>query len=265
MKNIDFNRVANQVSDFLSRHKIHLHKITSKSTNVFEAFCFVLFVRYYEVAGYELKPQNMLDGKFRFKYNTRGYPWNYSYFVATSESSEQNQDSTILFEIRHNLKVAGAWIEKQAEETYPPMFALDIAVVKPNSLPHLKRGQKREKEKYWAENNHLITFGEAKKLTAYPMLLAQFLGIVHEIKPEFLNPEEARASATISQQHPPPTLFTANHLTEGTKKVLQSFEERGFSVRVIENVVISPEQILVSKMRGENEQELDISSVPVPF
>jgi len=182
--------------------------------------------------------------------------------VATSESSEQNQDSTVLFEIRHNLKVAGAWIEKQGEETDPPMFALDISVVKANSLPHLKRGQKRKEEKYWAENSHLVTFGEAKKLTAYPMLLAQFLGIVHEIKPEFLKPEETETSATISQQHPPPTLFTANHLTWGTKKVLQSFKERGFSVRVVENVTILPEQILLRKMRGENEQEPDTSEVP---
>ncbi|MCK4820624.1 hypothetical protein KA005_32970, partial [bacterium] len=185
MKNINVNRIANQVLDFLKRHQTSMYKITSKSTNVFEAFCFVLFVRYYETVGYELKPQNLLDGKFRFKYNTRGYPWNYSYFVAT-EPLDQDSDSIVLFEIRHNLKVAGAWIEEQEEKRDPPMFAVDIAVVNSDSLPHLKRGQKRKEERYWAENDQLITFGEAKKLTAYPMLLAQFIGIVHEIKPEFL-------------------------------------------------------------------------------
>ena len=32
-------------------------------------------------------------------------------------------------------------------------------------------------------NSELVTFAEVKKLVVYPMLLAQFVGIVHEIKP----------------------------------------------------------------------------------
>jgi hypothetical protein len=172
------------------------------------------------------------------------------------------KESTTSFEIRHNLKVAGAWTERQKEGTEPPVFALDIAVVREDSLPHLKRGKKRQDEKYWAENEHLITFGEAKKLTAYPMLLAQFLGIIHEIKPEFLKQREAQFSAPSSLQHPPPTLFTANHLTWGTKKVIESFENRDFSIRVVENVTILPEHILLKALRGEGKQEQDESEVP---
>jgi hypothetical protein len=53
LKNVNFNRIANQISDFLQLHKTSIYEVTSKSTNVFEAFCFVLFVRYYDVEGYE--------------------------------------------------------------------------------------------------------------------------------------------------------------------------------------------------------------------
>jgi hypothetical protein len=229
---------------------------------VFEAFCFVIFVRHYEMAGYDLRPENLLEGKFRFKYNTRGYPWNYSYFAAVP-ARLSGQDDSVQFEIRHNLKVAGAWVEEQKGEAEPPMFALDIAVVRSDSLPHLKRGKKRRDERYWAANEHLITFGEAKKLTAYPMLLAQFLGIVHEVKPEFVGQRDAQSSnISLSQQHPPLSLFTSNHLTEGTKKVLGSFLDRGFSIRVVENVTTLPESVLLKKLRGEGEQDPDESEVP---
>jgi hypothetical protein len=262
MKNVDVSELATQTEDFLKRYRTSMYEVTSKSTNVFEAFCFVLFVRYYEMVGFDLKAENLLEGMFRFKYNTRGYPWNYSYFVAVS-SEPSKRKSAALFEIRHNLKVAGAYTGGQEEEVEPPVFALDIAVIEERSLPHLKRGKKRQGERYWAKNAHLITFGEAKKLTAYPMLLAQFLGIVHEIKPEFLKERRAQVPDTVSQQHhPPPVLFTANHLTWGTKKVLQSFEDRDFSIRVVENVTISPEQVLLSTLRGDSEQDLSESEIP---
>lgn len=260
MRNIDLGRLTDQVSDFLEHYQTPIYEITSKSTNVFEAFCFVLFVRYYEMAGFDLEVANLLDGKFRFKFNTRGYPWNYSYFAAFSTGPSE-RENTALFEIRHNLKVAGAWLGRRREPE-PPVFALDIAVVIGGSLPHLEKGKKREDERYWAENEHLITFGEAKKLTAYPMLLAQFLGIVHEVKPEFLGQRGSQSPSFTSQQHPPPALFTANHLTRGTKNVLESFEERGYSVRVVENVTISPQQVLLDALRGKNRQELSEPEVP---
>lgn len=263
IKEVDFDRLANQVSDFLNRHKSSMYEIATHGTNVFEAFCFIIVVRHYEMAGYELKPENLLDGKFRFKYNTRGYPWNYSYFVVSLKETEEGNDN-VLFEIRHNLKVSGAWVRAETDnDTDPPMFALDVAVIESNSLPVLKMGQKRNGEKYWVDNTHLITFGEAKKLTAYPMLLAQFLGIVHEIKPEFLNIEERERLKTIlDQKHPPPLLLTSNHLTWGTKQVLKSFQDRDLLIRVVEDVTGSSEQVLLNKMKGDESQETDEAEIP---
>ena len=127
------------------------------------------------------------------------------------------------------------------------MFALDIAVVQVGSLPDLERGTKGKGRQFWVENKKLITFGEAKKLTAYPMLLAQFLGIVHETKPTFLNQD-----STTDTCHPPPVLFTANHLTSGSQGILESFEERNLLIRVVENVTSSARQVSLRKMSPES-------------
>jgi hypothetical protein len=254
MKNIDFDKLNTKIADFLTRHKSSLYKIVSNNSNLFETFCFVIFVRYYEEAGYELKPKNLLDGKFRFKYNTRGYPWNYSYFVAVTPSKATVEEEEILFEIRHNQQVSAAWLKLNGEDGNhdPPMFALDVAIIKPSSLPDLVKGQKRKDENYWVDNKNLITFGEAKKLTAYPMLLAQFYGIVHEVKPEFLQPyKKEPLQILLEQHHPPPVLLTSNHLTWGTKRILQSFGDRDLLIRVVEDVTGSPEAILLQKMKGK--------------
>lgn len=264
MKDIDFNQVSQQITDFLKRHKSSLHEIVKHNTNVFEAFCFILFVQYYETAGYQLEPKNLLDGKFRFKYNTRGYPWNYSYFAAVSSESKEGE-SQVLFEIRHNQQVSGAWVEIGEEDGIaPPMFALDVAVIKAESLPQLEQGQKRNNENYWVDNAHLITFAEAKKLTAYPMLLAQFLGIVHEVKPEFLRSDSREITDTDSDdQHPHPILFTSNHLSSGTAKVLESFEARELRMMVVENVTSVPGEMLVRKMRKKAKKSTDGTKSPI--
>ena len=246
-------QLANNISGFLEKYQTQLANIASHSTNVFEAMCFVLFARYYEEEGYQLKPENLADGKFHFRYSTNGNPWNFSYFaVLDSESADTDAR---LFEIRHNQKVAGAWITSNKDvedgEKDPPLFAVDVAVVETGSLPSLPRGHARGKERIWVENCSVITFAEAKKLKAYPMLLAQFLGIVHEIKPEFLNIEGHKIHGAFDEQrHPPPTLLTSDYLTWGAEKVLQSFEERNIRVRVLKGVSVLSEETLLDLLRG---------------
>lgn len=255
MNNIEIEQLSNRIYNFLARHRTEISEIASHASNVFEAACFVIFAIHYEEAGYRLRPENLLEGRFRFRYSTSGYPWNFSYFAVLANEIA-TEGNAVLFEIRHNQKVVGAWVDTEGESEDKALFAVDIAVIETGSLPDLSQGHKRTNEPYWVENDRLITFAEAKKLTAYPMLLAQFLGIVHEIKPEFLRVGKQEIPEMFwSQSHPPPTLLTANHLTQGTKKVLQSFEERQLVIRVVENVIGSPEEILLCRLRGVDEQE----------
>jgi hypothetical protein len=256
-----FDQLAAKVSEFLIRHRSAFYEISSQLSNVFESWCYVLFVSYYETAGYELRPENLLDGNFRFKYNTKGYAWNYSYFIPFS--TEVPSPPHGLFEIRHNQQVAGAWVEiSNRGEDEPPMFALDIAVIKPDSLPDFKRGQPLGGQQYWVNNADLITFGEAKKLVAYPMLLAQFLGIVHEIKPEFIKAKDGELEPTLKQKHPYPVLFTSNNLMRGTERVLKSFMERELLITIIDNVMTETEDCLLSKFgTGASREPLPASVI----
>jgi hypothetical protein len=266
MNDVERQKVEQRVSEFLKRHESPMSRVASHVTHVFEAACFVIFARHYEEVGYQLKPRNLLDGKFRFRYSTAGYPWNFSHFgVLSREQGNNDKDRDTLFELHHNQKVAGAWVHT-GEGDDKALFAVDIAVVRAASLPDLPRGHKRTDEPYWVENEHLITFGEAKKLTAYPMLMAQFLGIVHEIKPEFLKVQGWDIpQAFWDEEHPPPTLLTANHLTFGTKQVLHSFKDRDLAIRVVEDVTGLPEDALLRKLRGADEEQDSETDEEVPF
>jgi len=242
-----------RVANFLSTHRTAIENVTKHASRVFEALCFVIFARHYENSGYRLAPRNLVGGKFRFRYNTNGLPWRYSYF-AVYGNDDKGQSEKPLFEIWHNQKVAGAWVEHEDEEK--ALFAVDIAVTRAGALPaNLPFKQPRSNEQYWVGKSDLITFGEAKNLAGYPMLLAQFLGIVHEIKPEFIGLGDRKdLSNFMKQSHPPPTLLTANVLTSGAVRVLATFQQRELGILVIDNVTGRPEQDILKSIRAHIER-----------
>lgn len=241
-----------RVSTFLRAHRTATENVTKAASNVFEAVCFVIFARHYENIGYRLVPQNLIKDKFRFRYSTNGLPWRYSYFAVYGDD-EKGQSEKPLFEIWHNQKVAGAWVKD--EDAEKALFAVDIAVTRADALPaDLPFREPRSNHKYWVEKSDLITIGEAKKLAAYPMLLAQFLGIVHEIKPEFIEVGDRKVLLDwVEQGHPPPTLLTANFLTSGAKRVLITFQQRRLRILVIDNVTDRPEQEILDSIQAQVE------------
>jgi hypothetical protein len=248
-----FQDLETRVSDFLQTHRTEIENVTKAASNVFEAVCFVIFARHYENIGYRLVPQNLINGKFRFRYSTNGLPWRYSCFAVYNKDSKADSGKP-LFEIWHNQKVAGAWVGD--EDTEKALFAVDIAVARGGALPtNLTFKEPKNDHQYWVASSDLITIGEAKKLTAYPMLLAQFLGIVHEIKPEFIEVGDSRiALEFIEQGHPPPTLLTANFLTSGAERVLATFVQRGLHILVLDNVTDRPERDIIKDIRTEVER-----------
>ena len=249
--------ISRAVADFLQRYSGTVAEIAEHSTHVFEAMCYVIFARYYETRGYCLQPKNLMpDRKFRFRFSTNGNPWNFSYF-AVYESVPSREEGREICELRHNQKVAGAWIEADNEEEVA-LFALDVAVIRPNSLPLHPKGHRRNDDEHaWVENKDLITFAEAKSLMAYPMLLAQFIGVVHEVKPSFIHLGARRISARVRREkHPLPSLMTANRLTQGTINVLKSFRQRRLRVCVIDNVTTSPEPDLLRQLTDQTRDAL---------
>jgi hypothetical protein len=210
-------------------------------------YCVVLFARHYEAKGYKVQARNLTkDGLFKFRFNTNGKPWSFSYFVVLEENE------TDLFEIRHNQRTVTHW-EQVEDGREPAQFALDVAVIQPGIF-NVKSSTTSKQHRIYALNNELITFGEAKNLVAYPMLLASFFGIVHELLPAFVQPNDLPLPDAFEMHpHPYPTMFTSDHFTSGALSVLRSFEDRGLKIAVVENVNKYSEATLLRHLDGHRE------------
>jgi len=257
MTSFDATSLSQRVEDFLKGHATELKEVASRLSDVFEAVCYVFVAQYYKDVGYKLEPKNLIEGYFRFRNSTQGNPWNFSYFTASGhgikvldKSRNVVNEWLHVFEIRHNQKVAGAW-GSGLSGTGPPSFSVDIAVVFPDSLTHRElNASKQPGDQIWVAPKDLITFAEVKKFQAHPMLLAQFLGIVHEIMPECLGVPGSKSTRTGKNlAHILPVLFTVGEFTLGSRLVLDSFQSRGLKVCVIARADSSPVTEILVRLR----------------
>ncbi len=200
--------VKNAVKRVILKHSGGFRQIAASQTQLLELASVTGIAEHYRSIGASVSPVNPKGKRgFVVKTSTRGYPWNFSYF-ACDLSGEK-------FEIRMNLMVNGAHDEG--------IYCVDVGITKSNSVPY------SEPPNLWirVDNSDLITFAETKKLVVYPMLLAQFVGIVHEIKPEFLMAGSTR--------HLSPTLITIGHLTGNSQAIVSAYPNRNFRILIADN------------------------------
>jgi hypothetical protein len=170
-------------------------------------------VQHYRAYGYKTSIQNPTGTReFRVKLSTRGHPADYSHVVCERGAS--------VFELHSNLSVLGG--------RDSGIYCVDVAVVNPGVVPT----KKSKKGSDTLKNSDLISFAEAKKLVIYPMLLAQFVGIVHEIKPKFLRRNKKYC---LGDDHLHPALIALGNLTPNAKDILRSFDRRKYKIVVAEN------------------------------
>lgn len=183
-------------------------------------------VQHYRAYGYKTTIQNPRGTQeFRVKLSTRGHPADYSHVVCERGES--------IVELHSNLSALGG--------RDSGVFCVDVAIVNPGVVP-TKKGKKGAEPLH---NSELISFAEAKKLVIYPMLLAQFLGIVHEIKPKFLRKDRKYC---LGDDHLHPALIALGNLTPNAKDILRSFNRRKYKIVVAENFDIR----LSAASRGSN-------------
>ena len=167
---MNLEAIAASLESFVSKHQVTFQNLGTRQTQILELAATVGVIRHYSASGFAVSIQNpSANNVFVLKSSTRGHPADYSRVQCVRGGHE--------IEIHTNLLVRGAHDEG--------IYCVDVAVVRVDVVPHVKTKDK------WrcVENADLVSFGEAKKLVIYPMLLAQFLGIVHEIRPEFLLPQ----------------------------------------------------------------------------
>jgi hypothetical protein len=217
---MDIEAISSSLTDYINSHRAELARLPVIQSQLLELGALVLSAEHYKLNGYRIEVSNLVKGKFRVKRTSGGKPWNFSWFTATRGRHK--------IEIHANLPVTGSYGRDGAR------YVVDVAVCKSNFLPI-----RIEERRTWAsaENQTVITFVEAKKLTIYPMLLAQFIGIVHEIQPRFLGGRNIEGFA--AGKHFSPTLVTTGPWAKSCEQIYAGFRPRRFRVMVIPNLDIA--------------------------
>lgn len=201
-----------ELTDFSNRYNMLLAEHAKKISDYFEMTCYNLVIRYYEKKGYELTVLNLQGGRFKFKCSPTGLLKNFSFFKATKESD--NGAGEVVY-IYHNATAQSAFDEKVF--TTP-----DIVVSNSNTPAETKDYYTTKKTLSYIPKENLITFCEAKHLNPFPELLVNFIGTVHELKPECMDNQAMH----LDSAHIAPSLMMSGTLGKSTRRIQNSFENR---------------------------------------
>lgn len=211
---MNVSAVAAALKDFVNAHKMAFSEISARESHLLELGAVVAVHHHYLSNAYSAIVRGADGGTFMVKTSTRGHPSKYSRIVL-----EKNGD---VAEIHMNILVRGAHDEG--------IYCVDVGVVKPGVVPE---NVNRKDKWVCVENAALVTFGEVKRLAVYPMLLAQFIGIVHEIKPAFL--QGPSPPGFDRHQHLPPALMSLGHFSGNAARIVKAYEKRSILLCVAEN------------------------------
>lgn len=206
--------VAAGLTDFIKAHKTSFDAISTRNSQLLELAALTLNVQHYACKGYAIEPRHLIGGAFRVKRSAAGKPWNFSWFAATRAGVE--------VAIHANLPVKGSYGEDGA------IYVVDVGVVHGGSVPD-------NADVSWVAtpNKSLLSFTEAKALVVYPMLVAQFIGIVHELMPRLLG--RAYPARLRADDHHFPALVTLGYMTERTRGICDAFPARRYWITVVPN------------------------------
>ena len=211
---MNVSAIAATLESFVARHQTTFAKLGSRQSQILELAAIIGVSQHYAATGFDVQVVNPgTRTTFVVKSATRGHPADYSCI-----SCSRGDDCV---ELHANLLVQGAHDDG--------VYCVDVGITVPGSVPD----QKGKETWVCLPNSELLSFAEVKKLVVYPMLLAQFLGIVHEIRPEFLSPPTPREFGP--GRHLPPTLISLGHFSGNSRHIVDSFVRRGFGFLITPN------------------------------
>lgn len=214
---IDISHIADDLTEIINRFQIQFYNLDRKESQLLELSALVFTAEYYRERDYIVTPKNLIDGanEFFIKIRANAKPFRYSYFDICKGEEK--------FEIHGNLQVKGCFDENG-------IYVVDVAVIKNGQIPTILKEQKKWKA---VPNSGVITFLEVKKLIIYPMLLAQFVGIVHEIKHCFLEGKIPRGFK--KQMHILPSLLAIGYLSGTANNIISGFKTRNYKILIVPN------------------------------
>lgn len=215
---LDKEATKAKIERFFRSKQSELGDFDHAFNQVFEAFVFASLVTWYDRQGWRVcivnpRKAGALTGYVILKFSTRGRPENFSYAVCTKENET--------VEIRHQLRVATRYHIDGSEP--PANVVLDVAVVTPEDLSGYGSDD-------FVPNRHLVTFGEAKHMSAFAELIAGFMGLVHEMMPDAL--DSRMHQNPVPDRHPWPFLHVSGALYPTARGLVETIRRRGCSIRV---------------------------------
>ncbi len=227
MTNPNFNAdlLIDEMKNFIIDNKSELTNIAEKAGLVFQSFCYILTSKYFIEKKYTVTLVNKDSAIFKMKNGPRGDPNNFSYFKVFMKAKQ-------LFDLRNNLSVYGFNGGIDTKDT--AAFSLDIAIIKPNSVPI----SKHPVDGYTVKNEKLITFFSIKHMYGSPSIIADISGLVLMILPKFLELKETRD--TLFPHHkeiiPYPSLLLSGDIGINGKKVVEMYKKNKFKICVLGNI-----------------------------
>ena len=210
-----------ELIEFSNKYKVLLAEHAKRISDYFEMTCYNLIIRYYEKKGYKLEVQNLQKGMFRIKCSPTGLLKNFSYFKATKQNEQVIVDVVFIY---HNATVQSAFDDKVF--TTP-----DIVVSQTDTPSETKDYYTTKKALSYIPKERLISFCEAKHLSPFPELMVNFIGTVHELKPECLSEDVEHQES----DHIAPSLMMSGTFGKPTRRIKDSLEKR-YSVNFFDNL-----------------------------
>jgi hypothetical protein len=209
---VDVDRIADELRRFIARRGAVFDRLSRRYFQILEVGALTFAAEHYRKQGYALATRNLDGGLFHVKQTAQGVIGRYSWFECTRGVDQ--------FSLYMNLPV---FSENAIDDG---VYVVDVGVA--NSGAVTKRVDDSPPA---VSNDDLLTLAEVKAFRVYPMALAHFLGIVHELRPECL--ARRRPYGFLKAGHFAPTLFTLGTLTANSERIVTTYRLRKFRINVV--------------------------------
>lgn len=218
---LNISKLKSDLSEFFEVNKAPLAIFGSTVNQTFEAFVFASVAAWYRERGWQVElvhPAGHDNQSLRLKFSTRGRPSNFSFIRCTKNNQA--------IQIRHQIRLSTK--HHKEKNRYPANIVADVAVIQDIDTANYSTD-------HAVPNNQIISFGEAKHMSAFAELVANFLGLVHEIQPDRLRKcryKNGKKEKSIHLDHIPPFLFASGFLFRTALGIKETIKNRGYDVEV---------------------------------
>jgi hypothetical protein len=207
----EYSLFEKEIKDFANKYKTIVVQQAKRTSEYFEMSCFNYIVRFYELSGYDLKVKNLQGGMYRYKCTPAGKQSNFSHFEASINVGRKK----MIFEIQHNIA-----IQSSHDDTI--FTTPDISVINKGKIKYTDEYYENKRVFSYVENKHLITFCEVKQFNPFPELLFNFIGVLNELKKEYITDSGIKHST----DHIAPSLMISGKPNKQTTRIKDSLEGR---------------------------------------